>query len=111
MTGVPLDRTEARARNGELSITLLGATGSIGSSTLDLVRKNRDRFRVEAVTAQRNATALGQLAREVGARVAVIGDEACYDELRDALGNSGIEAAAGEGGDDGAPDATGTPEG
>jgi 1-deoxy-D-xylulose-5-phosphate reductoisomerase len=97
MTGVPLDRTEARARNGELSITLLGATGSIGSSTLDLVRKNRDRFRVEAVTAQRNATALGQLAREVGARVAVIGDEACYDELRDALGNSGIEAAAGEG--------------
>ncbi len=97
MTGVPLDRTQARTRNGELSITLLGATGSIGSSTLDLVRKNRDRFRIVAVTAQRNATALGNLAREMGASLAVIGDEACYDELRDALGNSGIEAAAGEG--------------
>jgi 1-deoxy-D-xylulose-5-phosphate reductoisomerase len=96
MTGVPLDRAAARDDNGVLSITLLGATGSIGSSTLDLVRKNRDRFRIEAVTAQRNAAALGKLAREVGAGLAVIGDESCYDELRDALGNSGIEAAAGE---------------
>jgi 1-deoxy-D-xylulose-5-phosphate reductoisomerase len=96
MTGVPQHRPAARDDDGVLSITLLGATGSIGSSTLDLVRKNRDRFRIEAVTAQRNAAALGKLAREVGAGLAVIGDEGCYDELRDALGNSGIEAAAGE---------------
>jgi 1-deoxy-D-xylulose-5-phosphate reductoisomerase len=96
MTGVPQHRPAARDDDGVLSITLLGATGSIGSSTLDLVRKNRDRFRIEAVTAQRNAAALGKLAREVGAGLAVIGDEGCYDELRDALGNSRIEAAAGE---------------
>jgi 1-deoxy-D-xylulose-5-phosphate reductoisomerase len=96
MTVVPFTQTKAAARADELSITLLGATGSIGSSTLDLVRKNRDRFRVEAVTAQRSAGALAQLARDLGARLAVIGDEGCYNELKGALANSGIEAAAGD---------------
>jgi 1-deoxy-D-xylulose-5-phosphate reductoisomerase len=96
MTVVPFAQAKAASRADELSITLLGATGSIGSSTLDLVRKNRDRFRVEAVTAQRSAAALAQLARDLGARLAVIGDEGCYDELKGALADSGIEAAAGE---------------
>jgi 1-deoxy-D-xylulose-5-phosphate reductoisomerase len=96
MSGVPFGQPDVPSRAGELSITLLGATGSIGSSTLDLIAKNRDRFRVEAVTAQRSAASLGKLAQAVGAGLAVIGDESCYDELRDALGNSGIEAAAGE---------------
>jgi 1-deoxy-D-xylulose-5-phosphate reductoisomerase len=96
MTVVPFAQAKAASRADELSITLLGATGSIGSSTLDLVRKNRDRFRVEAVTAQRSASALAQLARDMGARLAVIGDEGCYGELKAALANSGIEAAAGE---------------
>jgi 1-deoxy-D-xylulose-5-phosphate reductoisomerase len=96
MTVVPFARAEAGTRAGELSITLLGATGSVGSSTLDLVRSDRARFRIEAVTAQRNATALAQLAKDLDARFAVIGDESCYDELKSALGNSGIEAAAGE---------------
>jgi 1-deoxy-D-xylulose-5-phosphate reductoisomerase len=96
MTVVPFAQTKAASRADELSITLLGATGSIGSSTLDLVRKNRDRFRVEAVTAQRSAGALAQLARDLGARLAVIGDEGCYGELKGALANSGIEAAAGD---------------
>jgi len=96
MTAVPSAQVATVSRAGELSLTLLGATGSIGSSTLDLVRKNRDRFRVEAVTAQRSAAALAKLARDVGARLAVVGDESCYGELKDALGNSGIEAAAGE---------------
>jgi 1-deoxy-D-xylulose-5-phosphate reductoisomerase len=96
MTVVPFAQAKAASRADELSITLLGATGSIGSSTLDLVRKNRDRFRVEAVTAQRSVSALAQLARDLGARLAVIGDEGCYGELKAALANSGIEAAAGE---------------
>jgi 1-deoxy-D-xylulose-5-phosphate reductoisomerase len=96
MTVVPLAQTKAATRADELSITLLGATGSIGSSTLDLVRKARDRFRVEAVTAQRSAGALAQLAKDLGARLAVVGDEGCYGELKGALANSGIEAAAGE---------------
>jgi 1-deoxy-D-xylulose-5-phosphate reductoisomerase len=78
-----------------MTVTLLGATGSIGSSTIDLVRLNPKRFRVEAVTAQRNAAALAQLARDIGARFAVVSDPACYRELKDALGRSGIAVAAG----------------
>jgi 1-deoxy-D-xylulose-5-phosphate reductoisomerase len=96
MSVVPFGQAVSGSRADELSITLLGATGSIGSSTLDLVHKNRDRFRVEAVTAQRSAAALAQLARDVGARLAVVGDHGCYGELKDALANSGVEAAAGE---------------
>ncbi len=53
---------------GMRSITILGATGSIGASTVDLIKRNRDRYRVEAVTAGRNAAALAKVAREVGAR-------------------------------------------
>ena len=96
MTGVPLDRTQATPHNGVLSMTVLGATGSIGTSTLDLVRRNRDRFRVEAVTAQKNAAPLAGLARECGARLAVVGDPDAYGELKEALAGSGVEAAAGE---------------
>jgi 1-deoxy-D-xylulose-5-phosphate reductoisomerase len=77
------------------SLTLLGATGSIGASTLDLVRRNRDSWRVEALTAQCSAAELAALAIEFDARLAVVGDESCLPELRAALGNSGIEAAGG----------------
>ena len=78
------------------TITLLGATGSIGASTLDLVRRNRDEWQVEALTAQCSAKELAALAIEFGAKLAVVGDEACLPELRAALGNSGIAAAGGK---------------
>ncbi len=97
MTVVPLAHVGQAPRARELTVSLLGATGSIGTSTIDLLRMERDRFRVEAVTAQSNASALAKLAREVGARVAVVADTASYGELKDALARSGIEAAAGEG--------------
>ena len=77
------------------SVTLLGATGSIGSSTIDLLRREPERYRVEAVTANRNAAALARLARELGARFAAVGDPEAYDELKAELSGSGIEAAAG----------------
>jgi 1-deoxy-D-xylulose-5-phosphate reductoisomerase len=95
MPVVPLAYAAAAPRVRELTVSLLGATGSIGTSTIDLVRMDRHRFRVEAVTAQRNAAALATLAREIGARFAVVADPACYGELKDALAGSGIEAAAG----------------
>ena len=85
-----------KATAGERSVTLLGATGSIGASTVDLIKRERDRYRVEAVSANTNAAALAELAREVGARFAAVGDEASYRELKSALSGSGIEAAAGE---------------
>ena len=77
------------------SVTLLGATGSIGSSTIDLLQREPGRYRVEAVTANRNAGALARLARELGARFAAVGDAEAYKELKAGLAGSGIEAAAG----------------
>jgi len=86
----PLPATAVR------SVTILGATGSIGASTVDLIKREPQRFRVEAVSARRNAAALATIAREVGARFAVVADAAAYGDLKDALAGSGIEAAAGE---------------
>ncbi len=77
------------------SITILGATGSVGASTLDLIRRNRAEWRVEALTANCQAEELATLAREFGATLAVVGDESCLALLRDALAGSGIEAAGG----------------
>jgi 1-deoxy-D-xylulose-5-phosphate reductoisomerase len=78
------------------SVTILGATGSVGASTVDLIKRNPARFRVEAVASGRNVTALAKVARDVGARVAVVADPECYGALKEALAGSGIEAAAGE---------------
>jgi 1-deoxy-D-xylulose-5-phosphate reductoisomerase len=77
-------------------VTLLGATGSVGSSTIDLIKRGGPRYQVEAVTANRNGTALAELARELNARFAAVADPAAYQDLKSALSGSGIEAAAGE---------------
>src|SRR5271170_6196160 len=77
------------------TVTLLGATGSIGSSTVDLLRRDSASYRIEAVTAHRDAGALARLARELNARCAAVADPAAYGELKAALSGSGIEAAAG----------------
>ncbi|GHC92619.1 1-deoxy-D-xylulose-5-phosphate reductoisomerase [Novosphingobium pokkalii] len=77
------------------SITVLGATGSIGASTLDLVRRNPGAFRVEALTAHAQVAELAALAREFSARLAVVADPARLADLRAALAGSGVEAAAG----------------
>ncbi len=96
MTPGRLARAQPISAPAERGITILGATGSIGSSTIDLVRRERNRFRVEAVSAGRNAGALAKLARELKARFAVVADEAAYRDLKSALAGSGIEAGAGE---------------
>jgi 1-deoxy-D-xylulose-5-phosphate reductoisomerase len=82
----------------ERSVTVLGVTGSIGASTIDLLKRERAQFRVEAVSAHRNVRALARLAIEFGARFAVIGEAAAYSELKDALAGTGIEAGSGESG-------------
>ncbi|MCZ4343259.1 1-deoxy-D-xylulose-5-phosphate reductoisomerase [Sphingomonadaceae bacterium G21617-S1] len=79
------------------SISILGATGSIGTSTLDLVEREPERFRVNALTAQRDVQGLADAARRTRAQLAVIGDPALFAPLRDALAGSGIDVAAGEG--------------
>ncbi len=76
-------------------IAILGATGSVGKSTLDLVERERERFQVEAVTAGTNATALADIARRTGARLAVIADEQQLSELQSRLAGTDCRAAAG----------------
>lgn len=79
------------------SISILGATGSIGTSTLDLVGRTPEDFEIVALTAQSNVASLAELAIRHRARLAVIGDAALYGELKERLAGSGIEAAAGAG--------------
>jgi len=76
-------------------ISILGATGSVGTSTLDLVERHPERFEVVALTAARNVDALAAAARRTSARLAVIDDEALLPRLRDALAGSDCHAAAG----------------
>jgi 1-deoxy-D-xylulose-5-phosphate reductoisomerase len=89
--------TLASKQDGNRSVSLLGATGSIGSSTVDLLAAAPERYRVEAVAASRNVAALAAMARKIGARFAAIADPTLYGELKEALAGSGIAAAAGEG--------------
>ena len=79
-------------------VTILGATGSIGASALDLLRRDPGRYQVTALASRRDATKLAALAREFGAELAVVAEPAAYGELKDALAGSGVEAAAGRDG-------------
>ena len=80
------------------SISILGATGSIGASTLDLIRREPGRWRVLALTANSNAAELAKLAREFSAEIAVIADEAHLPALREALSGTNIQALGGTSG-------------
>ena len=87
--------TWPRTEEGARRISILGSTGSIGCSTLDLVERNRNRYEVVALTANRNVDLLARQSRQVGAKLAVIGDADRYSELKAALADTGIEVAAG----------------
>lgn len=77
------------------TITVLGATGSIGTSTLDLVARHPDRFTVEALTAHRQVERLAKLALQFRPRFVAIGDENGLDSLRSQLVGTGIDVGAG----------------
>jgi 1-deoxy-D-xylulose-5-phosphate reductoisomerase len=76
-------------------VTILGSTGSVGQSTVDLLLRNRDAFVVEALTANRNATLLAEQAKALDARFAAVADPADYPALKEALAGAGIEVACG----------------
>ncbi|WP_085809650.1 1-deoxy-D-xylulose-5-phosphate reductoisomerase [Sphingomonas sp. TZW2008] len=78
------------------TITILGATGSIGTSTLDLVERSPDAFSVVALTANRDVDRLAAAAIRTRAKRAVVADETCLPALRTALAGTGVEAAGGE---------------
>jgi len=77
------------------SLSILGATGSIGKNTLDLVSRTPDAFEIIALTAQNSVVELAESAKRVGARLAVIGNERQYGELKSLLSGTGIKVAAG----------------
>ncbi|OYQ24316.1 1-deoxy-D-xylulose-5-phosphate reductoisomerase [Sandarakinorhabdus cyanobacteriorum] len=77
------------------SLTILGATGSVGSQALDLVARNPGRWRVEALTAGSDVVRLAEAARACGARFAAVADAGKGQALKEALAGSGIESGAG----------------
>jgi 1-deoxy-D-xylulose-5-phosphate reductoisomerase len=83
------------------SVTILGSTGSIGLSTLDVIAHTRsvhgdDALPLEVLTAQTNVAALAEQARLFRPRMAVIGEESLFGALKDALSGTDIEVAAGK---------------
>lgn len=97
-TAHPSEVAEPEVRAGTtapLRLSVLGATGSIGASTLDLVACHPDRFEIVALTAQCNVQRLAELAVTHRASLAVIGEDAHYAQLKTLLAGTGIRAAAG----------------
>jgi 1-deoxy-D-xylulose-5-phosphate reductoisomerase len=78
------------------TVSILGATGSVGSSTLDLVEREPERFQVLALTANCDVDKLAAAAIRTNARLAVVADERCLPALRDALAGTEIATAGGE---------------
>lgn len=76
-------------------VSILGATGSVGKSTLDLINRQQDAYKVVALTAQRNVASLAAQARQFNAELAVIGDASLHGALKEALAGSDVEVAAG----------------
>jgi len=73
----------------------LGATGSIGQNTIDLIRRNLDAYDVVALTGASNIAQLARDAIDLKADIAITAHDDLLDDLRDALAGSGVQAAAG----------------
>ncbi|RED42350.1 1-deoxy-D-xylulose 5-phosphate reductoisomerase [Rhodopseudomonas thermotolerans] len=95
MNPVPLKNADP-AHGGIRSVSVLGATGSIGDSTMDLIRAEPERYRVEALTGNANVAGLAKLAKEFNARFVAVADPARLGELRAALAGTDIACGAGE---------------
>src|SRR5215468_9689563 len=94
MSAVPL-RNNKTAPSSVRSVTVLGATGSIGDSTMDLLRAAPDLYRVEALTGNSNVQGLAKLAREFDARFVAVADPSRLTELKEALAGTRTECGAG----------------
>lgn len=96
MTNAIESQQEPAAEAAVRSVVILGATGSIGRSTADIISGAGGAFRVEAVAGGRDPKALARVASTLGAKFAALADPRGYAELKDALAGTGIEPAAGE---------------
>jgi 1-deoxy-D-xylulose-5-phosphate reductoisomerase len=79
-------------------ITILGSTGSIGVSTIDVIGQLGEGYAIDALSGNGNIELLASQARQTRARLAVTADESRYHDLKQALSGTGIEAAAGRSG-------------
>ncbi|MBM6574928.1 1-deoxy-D-xylulose-5-phosphate reductoisomerase [Sphingomonas sp. BT552] len=77
------------------TVSVLGATGSVGTSTLDLIEREPERFRVRALTANCDVDRLAAAARRTNAELAVVADAACLPALRDALAGTATRVEGG----------------
>lgn len=77
-------------------VTILGATGSIGSSAVDLLGAHRDRFEIVSLVANRNVVRIAEIARELNAEFVALADETQQQALREALSGTGIQSGAGQ---------------
>ncbi len=78
------------------NVSILGATGSIGTQALEVVKANPERYRVVALTAQYNEVLLINQALAFMPELVVIGDEGKYLKVKEALAGTGIQVLAGE---------------
>lgn len=76
-------------------ITILGSTGSVGTSTIDLIRANPENFAVTALTGGKNVALLAEQARALNPQFVAIADDTYYAALKDALANTSIRVGAG----------------
>ncbi|MDK2767523.1 MAG: 1-deoxy-D-xylulose-5-phosphate reductoisomerase [Sphingomonas sp.] len=76
-------------------VTILGATGSVGTSTLDLIERDPAAFEVVALTANCDVAKLAGVAKRVSAKLAVVADPTCHQALAEALAGTGIAVASG----------------
>ncbi|MFT5488199.1 MAG: 1-deoxy-D-xylulose-5-phosphate reductoisomerase [Paracoccaceae bacterium] len=90
MTNEKPTRTDVPRR-----VTILGSTGSIGCSTIDLIERDPDAYVVEALTANRSVDALAEQARQFNARFVAVADPDCYRALKSAMSGTTAEIAAG----------------
>src|SRR5919198_358829 len=92
---LPLAPSERTTATVARRVTILGATGSIGVSTIDVIKHEPGLYAVEAVASGGNAALLAKLARELDARFAAIADPKGYRDLKAGLSGTNIEPAAG----------------
>jgi len=90
LTPTPLPKGEGK------TLTLLGATGTIGQNTLKIVAAHPERFHIIALTGANNVATLAEQAKQFKPKRAVIANKDLYNELKAALAGTGVEAAAGE---------------
>ena len=95
MMEISVPKSESTQTFEMKSVSVLGATGSVGCNTLDLIARHPEKFQIIALTGNRNVELLAEQARIFQPALAVVASEDHYSDLKEALSGSGVEAAAG----------------